>query len=164
MSNSNEDKDGGGLESGVAGPVWVRWSGREWQLPDLKASMRLADLKLSIQQLTDVHPHRQKLLNLKHAGFYLISIFFSKSFYSSYTFCIGKPPGDDCLITDLNLKPNFKIMMMGSLEKDIEDVSFKPPDVEDVVNDLDIPDEEIAIESADVCIFFQIVIVFFFCF
>lgn len=46
--------------------------------------------------------------------------------------------------------------MMGSLEKDIEDVSFKPPDVEDVVNDLDIPDEEIAIESADVCTFSHI--------
>lgn len=87
-----------------------------------------------------------------------------KRFYKSlidnlrffFSFSPGKPPSDDCLVTDLNLKPNFKIMMMGSLEKDIEDVSFKPPDVEDVVNDLDIPDEEIAIESADVCTFSHI--------
>jgi len=25
----------------------------------------------------------------------------------------GKPAGDDVLVTDLNLKPNFKVMMMG---------------------------------------------------
>lgn len=59
-------------------------------------------------------------------------------------------PEDDCLVVDLNLKQNFKIMMMGSLEEDIKDVCTKPADAEDVINDLDIEDEEVAIESADV--------------
>jgi ubiquitin-like domain-containing CTD phosphatase 1 len=45
-------------------------------------------------------------------------------------------------------------MMMGSLEEDIADASAPPEDIPDVVNDLDIEDEEVAIESREVCLLF----------
>lgn len=64
--------------------------------------------------------------------------------------CTGKVPDDECQISALKLKNGFKIMMMGSLEKDIEDASAPPEEMPEVVNDLDIEEEEIAIESREV--------------
>ena len=49
-------------------------------------------------------------------------------------------PEDGCKLSDLNLKKGFKIMMMGSLEKDIENASTQPADLPDVVDDLDVED------------------------
>jgi ubiquitin-like domain-containing CTD phosphatase 1 len=46
-------------------------------------------------------------------------------------------------------------MMMGSLEEDIADASVPPEDIPDVVNDLDIEDEEVAIENREVCLLLQ---------
>lgn len=43
--------------------------------------------------------------------------------------------------------------MMGSLEEAIQDACSKPTGSEDVINDLDIEDEEIAIENAHVILF-----------
>lgn len=60
-------------------------------------------------------------------------------------------PEDGCQLSTLKLKQGFKVMMMGSLEEDIADASAPPEDIPDVVNDLDIEDEEIAIESREVC-------------
>jgi len=40
--------------------------------------------------------------------------------------------------------------MMGSLEEDIQAVDVLPEDMPEVVNDLDIEDEEIAIENREV--------------
>lgn len=68
---------------------------------------------------------------------------------------LGKSAEDSCTLGDINLKPNFKIMMMGSLEEAIQDACSKPTGSEDVINDLDIEDEEIAIENAHVIIFFN---------
>lgn len=41
-------------------------------------------------------------------------------------------------------------MMMGSLEEDIVEVNTAPADLPEVVNDLDIEDEEVAIENQEV--------------
>ena len=50
------------------------------------------------------------------------------------------------------MKPNFKLMMVGSLEQDIQDVSTKPEDIGlNVVNDLDADlDEEVAMENKEI--------------
>lgn len=50
----------------------------------------------------------------------------------------------------LELKPNFKLMMVGSLEADIEDVCNKPDDIDEVVNDLDVEDDDVAVEYTEV--------------
>jgi len=69
---------------------------------------------------------------------------------------------DSTVLSTLKLKPGFKVMMMGSLEADV--LAVAPPSEEDmpeVVNDLDIEDEEVAIERREVylskvCLQFQI--------
>lgn len=60
---------------------------------------------------------------------------------------VGKPPEDTCKLATLKLKPNMKIMLMGSLEEDITQVTTVPDDIPEVVNDLDIEDEEVAVEN-----------------
>ncbi|XP_063237171.1 ubiquitin-like domain-containing CTD phosphatase 1 [Bacillus rossius redtenbacheri] len=109
--------------------VVVKWSGKEYKISNLSESDSVYSLKKLIHKETGVRPERQKLLNLKLKG---------------------KPPDDDCLLSALKLKQGFKIMMMGSLEEDIADASSPPDDIPEVINDLDIEEEEIAIESKDV--------------
>lgn len=57
---------------------------------------------------------------------------------------------DDVKLGAMELKPNFKLMMVGSLEVDIEGVQNYLSDDLDVVNDLDNEEEEIAIENTEV--------------
>lgn len=47
----------------------------------------------------------------------------------------------------LNLRPGAKIMMMGSLESSVEEAQRVPEDLPTVINDLDIEEEEVAIEN-----------------
>ena len=49
----------------------------------------------------------------------------------------------------LELKAGFKIMMMGSLEQDITTVTTAPENVDEVINDLDLTEEEIALENRE---------------
>jgi len=49
-------------------------------------------------------------------------------------------PQDELKLSVLNLKKGFKIMMMGSLEKDIEIASTQPEDLPEVIDDLDFDD------------------------
>ncbi|CAB4068979.1 UBLCP1 [Lepeophtheirus salmonis] len=81
-----------------------------------------------IQERTEVRPERQKLLNMK---------------------LNGKAPGDDILLSTLPTKNGAKIMMMGSLEKDIAATEIVPDDLPYVKNDLDDHDdgEETSIEN-----------------
>lgn len=65
-------------------------------------------------------------------------------------FSIGKSPDEDSKLCLLKLKQGFKLMMMGSLEEDIAEVAQAPKDLPAVVNDLDIEDEEVAIENQEV--------------
>jgi ubiquitin-like domain-containing CTD phosphatase 1 len=108
--------------------IYVKWSGKEYEI-ELTENETVADLKNAIEKETGVRPERQKLLNLKLKG---------------------KAPDDDCRLGQIKLKPGFKIMMMGSLEEDIMEANTAPADLPTVVNDLDIEDEEIAIENQEV--------------
>lgn len=108
--------------------IIVKWSGKEYEV-ELTENDTVADLKNAIQKETGVRPDRQKLLNLKLKG---------------------KTPDDECRMCQLKLKNNFKLMMMGSLEEHIAEASTAPTDLPEVVNDLDIEDEEVAIENQEV--------------
>ncbi|XP_066586728.1 ubiquitin-like domain-containing CTD phosphatase 1 [Prorops nasuta] len=109
--------------------IIVKWSGKEFVIRDMEGEDTVVLLKEYIYKLTGVRPERQKLLNLK---------------------CKGKAAKDDDLIQRLDLKPGFKIMLMGSREEDIAQVSQAPEDMPDVVNDLEIEEEEIKIEKSEV--------------
>lgn len=110
--------------------VTVKWGGKEYEICDLTETDTVSTLKNAIHKVTGVLPERQKLLNLKFKG---------------------KPPEDDVQLSVLKLKPGFKIMMMGSLEKDIEDASAPPENMPEVINDLDFEEEEeVAVENKEV--------------
>lgn len=50
---------------------------------------------------------------------------------------IGKNASDELRLSALDLKPNFKLMMVGSLEADIQDVCNAQFDNRDVIDDFD---------------------------
>jgi len=94
----------------------IKWAGKEYPIEDLPASSTVLDLKNVIQQKTQVLPARQKLLNLKQRG---------------------KPAPDDAVLAALDLKAGAKIMMMGSSEQAIKDVSQTRGDDPSVINDFE---------------------------
>ncbi|GAB0096500.1 Ubiquitin-like domain-containing CTD phosphatase 1 [Sergentomyia squamirostris] len=110
--------------------IIVKWSGKEYEISDLSEQDTVALLKHEICKKTNVQPNRQKLLNLKYKG---------------------KFPPDDLRLSVLEIKPNFKVMMMGSIEADIEEVS-KVPEEEDVIDDFEVtqPFEEQSYDKQDV--------------
>ncbi|XP_055378460.1 ubiquitin-like domain-containing CTD phosphatase 1 [Condylostylus longicornis] len=99
----------------------VKWSGKEFPISDLVEQDTVAILKHEIYKKTQVRPERQKLLNLKYKN---------------------KLAADDVRLNQLDLKPNFKIMMMGSTEQDIENACSKPDGSEDVVDDFEDNEEK----------------------
>ena len=101
--------------------VIVKWNGKEYPMGPIKDTETVASLKDEICKATGVKPERQKLLNLKY---------------------INKPAENEHKLHLLNLKPKYKILMMGSLEEDIENINKIPDSSVNVVNDLDIGDEE----------------------
>jgi len=103
--------------------VTIKWSGKSYVIDGLKETATVGDLKLIIEGKTSVKVNRQKLLNLKLKG---------------------KAPSDEDLLTACNFKN--KIMMMGTVEKEIEDVLTVPTDIGEVVNDLDDISEEVEIK------------------
>lgn len=78
-----------------------------------------------------MRPERQKLLNLKYKN---------------------KPPTDDLRLSVFEMKPTgFKLMMVGSTEADINEVSSRPENMEEVLNDLDQDGEdEVPMENREV--------------
>ncbi|KAL7307215.1 hypothetical protein TKK_0000938 [Trichogramma kaykai] len=109
--------------------IIVKWSGADYPVNDIGDNDTVLTLKEKIQKLTGVRVDRQKLLNLKFKG---------------------KPAQDDDIVSELGLKPGYKLMMMGSREKDIAEVNEVPEDMPEVVNDLDIEEEEVEIEKAEI--------------
>ncbi|XP_011497075.1 PREDICTED: ubiquitin-like domain-containing CTD phosphatase 1 [Ceratosolen solmsi marchali] len=109
--------------------ITVKWSGEEYSITDIEENDTVLSLKEKIQKMTGVRPERQKLLNLKFKG---------------------KPAQDSDIISKLDLKQGFKLMMMGSREEDIAEVSQAPENMPDVINDLDIEEEEVEIEKAEI--------------
>ncbi|XP_041079052.1 ubiquitin-like domain-containing CTD phosphatase 1 [Polyodon spathula] len=108
--------------------VIIKWGGQEYSITTLSDEDTVLDLKQSIKFLTGVLPVRQKLLGLKVKG---------------------KPAEDDLKLGTLKLKPNTKIMMMGSREESLEDVLAPPPENEEVINDFDIEEEVIEVENRE---------------
>lgn len=111
--------------------IAIKWSGNEYVIDETTVNQdnTIADLRRELYRLTGVKPERQKLIGLK---------------------AVNKPVQDDQLkLGDLDLKPTTKIMMIGSKEKDIDDLNNEQlaSNNSNVINDLDIPDEvEIAVE------------------
>jgi len=105
----------------------VKWAGNEYKI-DVIASGTVLCLKKEIENQTSVKVNRQKLLNLKYKG---------------------KAAEDALKLSTLGLKPGFKIMMMGSLEEDITVATTAPENADEVVNDLDLTEEEIALENRE---------------
>ncbi|XP_060084442.1 ubiquitin-like domain-containing CTD phosphatase 1 [Ylistrum balloti] len=113
--------------AGEGQTVVIKWSGNEYRVT-LADSSTVANMKDCIYKDTGVRPERQKLLGLKYKG---------------------KVPADDVVISELKLKPNTKIMMMGSREEELDKVKEPPPDLPEVINDFDIEEDEIAIENRE---------------
>lgn len=59
----------------------------------------------------------------------------------------GKLSTDDMKLSELSLKPGMKIMMMGTREEELAGVIEPPTAPDDVVNDFDIEDDEVAIQD-----------------
>lgn len=133
------------MEGGVI-KINLKWSGKEYNV-ELTENDTVLDLKSEIEKQTGVKPERQKLLNLKLKGnlYYIFKFRVDLKIYF-----LGKTPEDDCKLGQLKLKANFKLMMMGSLEEDILEAASTPTNLPDVVNDLDIEEEEVAIENQEV--------------
>ncbi|XP_017347269.1 ubiquitin-like domain-containing CTD phosphatase 1 isoform X2 [Ictalurus punctatus] len=108
--------------------VIIKWGGQEYSISALSEDDTVLDLKQSIKSLTGVLPERQKLLGLKIRG---------------------KPADDGTKLGLLKLKPNTKIMMMGSREESLEDILAPPPESDDVINDFDIEEEVIEVENRE---------------
>ncbi|XP_064090620.1 ubiquitin-like domain-containing CTD phosphatase 1 [Macrobrachium nipponense] len=106
--------------------ITVKWNGKEYEIEVDEATMTVKDFKDAIEKKTCVRPHRQKLLNLKLKG---------------------KTPDDDTKMGTIGLRPGTKIMMMGSLESSVEEAQRIPENLPPVINDLDIEEEEVAIEN-----------------
>ncbi|XP_071948602.1 ubiquitin-like domain-containing CTD phosphatase 1 [Antedon mediterranea] len=107
----------------------IKWNGQEFILKDLNDTQTVKNVKQSITELTGVLPMRQKLLGLK-----------SKK---------GKPAEDDTALSELKLKPNMKIMMMGTREETIATANEKPKDAPKVIDDFDVDDEEVLTENRE---------------
>jgi len=87
----------------------------------LEPDATVLELKRGIAAETQVQPKRQKLLNLKQ----------------------GKAmAGDEVALADLKLKPNFKVMMMGSPEEAIQEAAHAAETAPTVNDDFDIGVDE----------------------
>uniref|UniRef100_A0A8C5PBH0 Ubiquitin-like domain-containing CTD phosphatase 1 n=1 Tax=Leptobrachium leishanense TaxID=445787 RepID=A0A8C5PBH0_9ANUR len=106
----------------------IKWGSREFPLSALSEEDTVLDLKYSLKSLTGVLPERQKLLGLKYKG---------------------KPAENNLKLGVLKLKPNTKIIMMGTREESLEDVLGPPPDNDDIVNDFDIEEEVVEVENRE---------------
>jgi len=109
--------------------IIVKWAGKEYNLENIDPDESVLGLKVKIMDQTGVRPERQKLLNLKSKG---------------------KVATDDLKIGSLGLKNNFKLMMMGSLEETIIETQTKPENLPEVINDLDIEEDEVAVQDREI--------------
>lgn len=119
--------------------IIVKWNGREYPVTDLSDQETVAVLKHEIARLTNVRPERQKLLNLRYKGMPCLinqsNVFQAKNV--DFIVVTGKAAPDDLKLSALELKPNFKLMMVGSLEADIEGVANVQYDNRDIIDDFD---------------------------
>lgn len=130
--------------------VIVKWSGKEYPV-DLTDQDTVEVLRHEIFRKTQVRPERQKLLNLKHKGKSSSSGCMRSGGQAVIPRIPGKTAADNVKISALELKPNFKLMMVGSTEADIEDAQSLPEDIGEVVDDFDDAEErEESVENSAV--------------
>lgn len=119
--------------------VIIKWGGQEYSISSLSEEDTVMDLKQSIKTLTGVLPERQKLLGLKLKGELgcgrrrrssyrvveclnkqLTIMFHHLLKIHCFSFILpGKPAEDEVKLGTLKLKPNTKIMMMGTREESL---------------------------------------------
>ncbi|RUS83294.1 hypothetical protein EGW08_008916, partial [Elysia chlorotica] len=106
----------------------VKYGKDDHTISGLSCTQTVKDLKQAIYERTHVQPTRQKLLGLK------IKL-------NELT--------DETPLSALQLRPNMKIMLMGTKEEQIEKISETPKDMPEVLNDFDIEEEDVAIEDRE---------------
>lgn len=94
----------------------VKWGSATYPV-ELNPESTLADLKNLLFKLTEVLPERQKVLGLPRIS--------------------GRMPDDSQLLSELSLRPEHQLMLIGSREADISAVNSAPFEFSNVVNDLD---------------------------
>jgi len=99
----------------------VKWSGTEYVLENLDPTSTVIQLKQLIKDQTGVLPERQKLCGISLKG---------------------KTPPDDTQLSELRLRQNQKIMMMGTREEAITEASTAPENMPEVIDDFEIGEEE----------------------
>ncbi|KAI5082550.1 hypothetical protein GOP47_0002293 [Adiantum capillus-veneris] len=99
----------------------VKWVGKEYVVR-VCADDTVGELKRRICELTNVLPKRQKLLNLKMGS---------------------KPADDSVFLSQLSIKPNLKIMMLGTVE---DEILVEPVDAPEIVDDFEFEE----IDSQDI--------------
>lgn len=96
----------------------VKWGGSLYAV-ELPLQSTIADLKRRLFELTEVQPKRQKVLGLPSTG--------------------SRLPDDALKLHTLNLKPDQRIMLVGSREADISAANAAYLNIDtDVINDLDV--------------------------
>lgn len=110
------------------GELIIKYSKFEYKIDGLISSDTVKQLKDAVYHKTSVPPNRQKLLGLK-----------------------VKPTDltDEMSLAALKLRPNMKLILMGTKEEQIQMISETPTDIPEVVNDFDIEEAEIAIENRE---------------
>lgn len=120
-TTTEKSVDNGGQESSLS--VIIKHGGTEYKIENLMQDHSIQYLKEQIEELTNVRCHRQKLFGIK-----------SKD---------GKPLADELTLEETTFKDGIRIMMMGSQEKEIQNVEHASriglPPLED---DFDIYDDE----------------------
>jgi ubiquitin-like domain-containing CTD phosphatase 1 len=97
----------------------VSWCGSVYAL-EISRSSNVGDLKSALFSLTEVLPKRQKVLGIPRT---IESVL----------------PTDDTIIADIPFKPEHKLMLVGTREEDISQLTSVLADIEDeIVNDLDV--------------------------
>lgn len=94
----------------------IKWGGSTYPI-ELSHTSTVADLKNMLFRLTEVLPKRQKVLGLPRVS--------------------GRAPEDTQPLSDLSLRPEQQLMLIGSREADISAVNDAQHQLDDVVNDLD---------------------------
>ncbi|XP_074601845.1 ubiquitin-like domain-containing C-terminal domain phosphatase 1 [Brevipalpus obovatus] len=112
-------------------PITIKWNKREISLDEdcIQVQDTIAQLKEVIAHKTGVQPDKQKLLGLKFKG---------------------KQPDDSVQLSELNLKPGTKVMLIGTTEDVLQDLHASSLPDEHVINDLDVPEEcEVPVSQRD---------------
>jgi len=98
--------------------IILKWKSKSFTINDLTGDTTLKELQSLIEHQTKVKPSKQKLLSLKTKG----SV-------------------ENVSLKELRVKPNMKVMMVGTTDDELKEV-LEPPPVTEVINDFEDDDQE----------------------